>query len=107
MDESRDNLPWWKDIDDNTEDSRPWWNYAHLSERTLVALAIKAPALLRCRCGGVVSAARLSASGADDGPAYLYCDTCYQADLDDNRTRNIPLAEDVQSIEIYDIVWSL
>ena len=107
MDENQENLPWWKDIDDNTEDNLPWWHYAHLSETTLAALAMKAPKLLRCRCGGAVSAARVSASGADDGPAYLYCDTCYRTEIENDRTKHIPIAEDVQSITIYDIVWNL
>ncbi len=86
-------------------DECPWWYYAHLSERTLAALAEEDPALLQCRCGGVVIAAKMSASGADDGPAYLYCEPCYRRDLEDHRAQHIPLEEETCSIEIFDIVW--
>jgi hypothetical protein len=86
-------------------DECPWWYYSQLSETTRAALAVKDPALLQCLCGGVVTAAKISASGADDGPAYLYCDTCYRADLEGHRVQHIPLAENTRSIEIFDIVW--
>ena len=85
---------------------RPRWYYSHLSQATREALVAKAPALLDCRCGGVVTVAKMSASGADDGPAYLYCEACYRSELKDDRDRHIPIAVDAISIDFSDIVWS-
>ena len=90
-------------LDDGHE--QPRWYYAHLSGTTRTALGDKDASLLRCRCGGTVTAAKLSASGADDGPAYLYCEACYQNDLHAQRKQHIPVAEDTWPIDLFDILW--
>ena len=99
-------VPMEYDFDEDYSPEQPWWYYSHLTETTLAALADQDAACLRCRCGGPVTAAKLSASGADDGPAYVYCEACYQNDLRAAHQQHIPIAEDTVSIAVYDIVWS-
>lgn len=93
------------DLNDGGQEP-PWWYYAHLTETTRTALADRDPALLRCSCGRPVTAAKLAASGADDGPAYVFCEACYQRDLHAAQSRHIPLAIDAVSIGLFDILWS-
>ena len=92
-------------MQDRLEHAVPVWSYSHLSSAMLEFLAAKAPGRVKCLCAEGVTVVKMSASGADDGPTYGYCETCYRAALKKDQDEEIPVAVEDRFIGFYDIVW--